>query len=428
MAQSIATADHEAMPLVQRPGALLRQLGLDTVYLLLALPMGIATFTVVVTGWSLALGLLITLIGLPIALITIHLSRGLAWLERRRAALVLGEPIPAVYKPPATGRFIDRLKALFSDPSTWKDLGWHVLLLPVGIVGFVVAVTAWSVSLGLASMPVWWWALPESDPTELGLFQVDSWGNAWLACAIGIVALPLAAALVRGTAAASAALSEVVLGPTRRQLEDRVEVLAQTRAGAVEAAAAELHRIERDLHDGAQARLVALALDLGMAEERFERDPEGARELVEKARGEAKLAMGELRDLARGIRPALLAERGLSEAISALAARTPLPTTVEVQLDERLPAPVELAAYFTVAEALTNAVKHAEATTARVRVWRDGDRLRIEIRDDGSGGADANGHGLDGLSKRLAALDGTLAIASPRGGPTVLYAEVPCAS
>jgi signal transduction histidine kinase len=428
MAQSIATADHEAMPLVQRPGALLRQLGLDTVYLLLALPMGIATFTVVVTGWSLALGLLITLIGLPIALITIHLSRGLAWLERRRAALVLGEPIPAVYKPPATGRFIDRLKALFSDPSTWKDLGWHVLLLPVGIGDFVVAITAWSVSLGLVSMPAWWWALPESEPTELHLFQVDSWGNAWLACAIGIVALPLAAALVRGTAAASAALSEVVLGPTRRQLEDRVEVLAQTRAGAVDAAAAELQRIERDLHDGAQARLVALALDLGMAEERFERDPDGARELVEKARGEAKLAMGELRDLARGIRPALLAERGLSEAISALAARTPLPTTVEVQLDERLPAPVELAAYFTVAEALTNAVKHAEATTARVRVWRDGDRLRIEIRDDGRGGADANGHGLDGLSKRLAALDGTLAIASPRGGPTVLYAEVPCAS
>jgi signal transduction histidine kinase len=165
-----------------------------------------------------------------------------------------------------------------------------------------------------------------------------------------------------------------------------------------------------------------------MAEERFERDPAGARQLVEKARGEAKLAMGELRDLARGIRPALLAERGLSEAISALAARTPLPTTVEVDLDGRLPAPVELAAYFTVAEALTNAVKHAEAHSARVHVWRDGERVRIEVRDDGRGGADASGHGLEGLTKRLGALDGTLAIASPRGGPTVLYAEVPCAS
>jgi signal transduction histidine kinase len=427
MAQTAATTDDTSMLSLHRPGTLLRQLGLDTVYLLLALPMGILTFTVVVTGWSLALGLAITLIGLPIAMVTIHTSRWMAWVERRRAALVLGEIIPGVYKP-STGKFVDRLKALFSDPSTWKDLAWHLLLLPVGIAGFTVAVTAWSASLGLILTPAWWWALPDSDPTELGLFNIDSWGHAFLAMVIGIVLLPVAAALVRGSAAASGALSRVVLGPSRRQLEERVEVLAQTRAGAVDAAAAELHRIERDLHDGAQARLVALALDLGMAEERFDRDPEGARELVEKARGEAKLAMGELRDLARGIRPALLSERGLGEAIGALAARTPLPTNVHVDLDGRLPAPVELAAYFTIAEALTNAVKHAQARSATVRLWRENGRLRIEVRDDGQGGANPAGHGLDGLHKRLAALDGTLAIASPKGGPTVLYAEVPCAS
>jgi len=427
MAQTPVTADDRSMLSLQRPGALLRQLGLDTVYLLLALPIGIATFTVVVTGWSVSLGLAITLIGLPLAMATIYVSRWMACIEQRRAALVLGEPIPGVYKSPS-GVFLNRLKALFSDPSTWKDLAWHLLLLPVGIAGFTIAVTAWSAALGLLSMPAWWWALPESDPTELGLFQVDSWGYAWLCVAIGLLLLPLAAALVRGTAAASGALSRIVLGPSRRQLEERVEVLAQTRAGAVDAAAAELQRIERDLHDGAQARLVALALDLGMAEERFERDPEGARELVEKARGEAKLAMGELRDLARGIRPALLSERGLAEAIGALAARTSLPTNVDVDLDGRLPPPVELAAYFTVAEALTNAVKHARARSAKVRLWRENGRLRIEVRDDGLGGADPNGHGLDGLNKRLAALDGTLAIASPKGGPTVLYAEVPCAS
>jgi signal transduction histidine kinase len=428
MAQTPANADHLTMLSLDRPGALLRQLGLDSVYLLLAMPMGILTFTVVVTGWSLALGLLITLIGIPIAMLTIYVSKWMAWVERRRAALVLGEPIRGVYRAPSSGRIIDRLKALFSDPSTWKDLAWHLLLLPVGIIDFVVVVTAWSVSFGLLTMPAWWWALPDNDPTDLGIFQVDSWGHAFLAAAIGLVALPIAAALVRGTAAASGSLSQLVLGPSRRQLEERVEVLAQTRAGAVDAAAAELQRIERDLHDGAQARLVALALDLGMAEDRFDRDPEGARELVEKARSEAKLAMGELRDLARGIRPALLAERGLGEAIGALAARTPLPTRVEVDLDGRLPAPVELAAYFTVAEALTNAVKHAQAHSAKVRLWRDDGRLRIEVRDDGHGGADPAGHGLDGLHKRLAALDGTLAIASPRGGPTVLYAEVPCAS
>lgn len=428
MAQPTATADHDAMPLVQRPSALLRQLFLDTVYLVLALPIGIVTFTVVVVGWSVSLALMITFLGIPLAMMTIHVSRWMGWIERRRAALVLGRPVAAVYKRPEKAGFLAALKALFSDPSTWKDLGWHLILLPVGIADFTIAVMAWTTSFGLITVPLWWWALPDSDPTELGVFSVDNWGTAFLACAIGVVALPIAAALVRGTAAASGALSEVVLGPTRRQLEARVEVLAQTRAGAVDAAAAELHRIERDLHDGAQARLVALALDLGMAEERFDRDPEGARELVEKARGEAKLAMSELRDLARGIRPALLSERGLAEAIAALAARTPLPTSVEVDLNGRLPPPVELAAYFTVAEALTNAVKHADARSARVRLWREADRLRIEIRDDGMGGADPDGHGLDGLTKRLGALDGTLAIASPMGGPTVLYAEVPCAS
>src|SRR5215218_6261645 len=156
MAQSSARADHEAMPLVQRPSALLRQLALDTVYLVLALPMGILTFTFVVTGWSVGLGLLITFIGLPILMITVYASRWMAWIERRRAALVLGEPIPGVYKSPRGG-FLNRLKALFSDPSTWKDLAWHLLLLPVGIAGFTIAVTAWSAALGLLSMPAWWW-------------------------------------------------------------------------------------------------------------------------------------------------------------------------------------------------------------------------------------------------------------------------------
>jgi signal transduction histidine kinase len=193
-------------------------------------------------------------------------------------------------------------------------------------------------------------------------------------------------------------------------------------------AATELERIERDLHDGAQARLVALALDLGMAEERFERDPEGARELVEKARDEAKQALAELRDLARGMRPALLAERGLSEAIRSLAARTKLPTTVTVNAGQRVPPAVESAAYFVVAEALTNAVKHSAATRLTVDVSRDGDLLVVQVADDGVGGADAGGNGLTGLRKRVEALDGSLRVASPRGGPTLLHAELPCGS
>src|SRR4051812_17953648 len=428
MAQSTATSDHGAMPSVRHPGALLRQLGLDTVYLVLALPMGILTFTFVVTGWSVGLGLLITFIGLPILMATVYASRWMAWIERRRAALVLGEPIRGLYKPPASGHFFDRVRAMFSDPSTWKDLAWHLLLLPVGIADFVVAVTAWSASLGLITMPAWWWALPDNDPTDLGLFQVDSWSNAVLACVIGVVAVPIAAALVRGTAAASGALSQIVLGPMRRQLEERVEILAQTRAGAVDAAAAELQRIERDLHDGAQARLVALAMDLGMAEERFARDPGGALELVGEAREEAKRALAELRDLARGIRPSMLAERGLGPALTELAGRSPIPAGVDLDVPDKLPAAIENATWFVVSEALANVAKHSEAKHVLVAVGKVDGLVTVEVTDDGKGGANAGGSGLLGLRRRVAALDGTLAVDSPAGGPTTIRAELPCAS
>jgi signal transduction histidine kinase len=173
---------------------------------------------------------------------------------------------------------------------------------------------------------------------------------------------------------------------------------------------------------------VALAMDLGMAEERFERDPEGARELVEKARDEAKQALSELRDLARGMRPALLAERGLAEAIRALAARTKIPTTVTVEPAGPIAPAVESAAYFVVAEALTNAVKHSRATRLTVDVVRDGNLLVAQVADDGLGGADPAGSGLTGLRKRVEALDGALRIASPPGGPTLLHAEIPCGS
>ncbi len=404
----------------------LRRLALDTVYLTLGLPAGIVTFTWVVTGWSLALGLLITLIGIPIAVVTILGSRWLARMERRRAALVLGEPVPERYRRPRSGRILDRLKALLVDGSTWKDLVWHLLLLPLGILGFAVAGAGWSFVVGGLGMPLWWW-IPRHPIQWVGI-TIDTWWWALLCLAMGLVALPIVAALVRATAAGEAALARIILGSDRQDLEERVDALTETRAGAVDAAAAELTRIERDLHDGAQARLVALALDLGMAEDRFERDPEGARELVEKARGEAKLALGELRDLARGIRPAMLSERGLVEALRALAARSPLPATITADVDSELPERVELAAYFVVAEALTNAAKHSGARRADVRLVREGGRLSVEVSDDGRGGADPRGDGLDGLRKRVAALDGTLRVASPPGGPTLVRAELPCAS
>jgi signal transduction histidine kinase len=215
-----------------------------------------------------------------------------------------------------------------------------------------------------------------------------------------------------------------LLGPS---LAERVEQLKETRAGAVDAAQTELQRIERDLHDGAQARLVALAMDLGMAEERFDRDPDGARELVGEARQEAKRALAELRDLARGMRPSLLAERGLSSAVDALAARNPIPTRATVSVTRQPPQQIENTAWFVVSEALANVAKHSRASRATVLVAEEEDALRVEVVDDGRGGADASGSGLKGLAQRVAAVDGALDVNSPPGGPTVIRAVIPCA-
>jgi signal transduction histidine kinase len=421
---TLRPAAHEGW--AQYSAAWATRLGLDTAYLLLGLPAGVIAFTVVVTGWATALGLAITLIGFPIALATIVVSRGMANAERWRAALVLGTPVRGRYRDTSNGKILERLRAVFADGQTWKDLGWHLLLLPVGIVGFTVAVVCWCWSLWCLTFPLWFKITPAA--ADFGDFTLDAWWHAAIVFVIGIATLPITIALVRGTAAGSGALARLLLGADTEELEERVGVLTETRAGAVDAAAAELERIERDLHDGAQARLVALAMDLGMAEERFERDPDGARELVEKARDEAKQALAELRDLARGMRPALLAERGLSEAIRSLAARTQLPTTVTVNPGERVPPAVESAAYFVVAEALTNAVKHSAATRLTVDVTRDGDLLVVQVGDDGVGCADPTGSGLSGLRKRIEALDGAMRVASPPGGPTLLHAELPCGS
>ena len=214
----------------------------------------------------------------------------------------------------------------------------------------------------------------------------------------------------------------------RDRLSRRVETLETSRLGAVEEQDAELRRIERDLHDGAQARLVALGMSLGMAEQKFESDPEGAQQLVAEARAGVAEALKEMRDLARGIYPPVLADRGIGAALETLADRSPLTTTVSVDLPERPPAPVETAAYFVAAEAMANAAKHSGAGRIDISVGRNDGMLEVEIHDDGSGGADAAGSGLAGLRRRVEALDGTLTVQSPAGGPTTIRAELPCAS
>jgi signal transduction histidine kinase len=406
----------------------LGRLGKDALYLTTGLPMGILTFTVAVTGWSTGLGLLITLIGFPVLLLTALAIRGLSHVERARAELVCDERLVARYKEPAKSGIWERCKSSLSDAQNWRDLGWALLLLPIGIAGFTVAVTAIATVLGLIFAPVWTWALWDSaDPVDLGLFQVTDIWTSLAATGIGIAAAPLGLALIRGTTAVSGALARALLAPRTEELEERVEVLQATRAGAVDAAAAELERIERDLHDGAQARLVAIAMDLGLAQQKLDEDPEHARQLLAEARDGASAALVELRDLARGIRPALLAERGLGEAVRAFATRSPVPATVTADLGEgRMPEPVESAAYFVVAEALANVAKHAGAKRATVSLVRRDDKLEVLVVDDGHGGANPDGGGLKGLRARVEALDGTLGVASPAGGPTMLRAELPC--
>jgi signal transduction histidine kinase len=309
---------------------------------------------------------------------------------------------------------------------TWKDILWPILLMPIGF-GFAVATASlWASAVYLASSPLWWWAVPPDGRADLGAdWQVDSWPRALLVGAAGLLALVLVPWICAGLARSQARLARALLSPGR--LSARVTELAETRAAAIDAEAEELRRIERDLHDGAQAQLVALAIDLGLAEQKLEEDPVAARALLEAAQEGAKSAIAELRELVRGVHPAILSDRGLDGALAALAARLAIPVELEVEPGGRLAPAIETAGYFVVAEALTNVAKHSGARHALVSVRRDDGVLRIRVEDDGVGGADAaRGSGLSGLERRVRALDGVLTVTSPPGGPTELVVEIPC--
>jgi signal transduction histidine kinase len=404
-----------------------------TIYLLVSMFVGLTWHVVLATGLLLGVGTLIIWIGVFVLALTLLAWRGGAWLERRWVRAMLGVHIPEPYRPILPGSLWRRARVLAGDPATWKDLTYLILLFPLGIVWFVVTTTLWSFGLGGLTAPLWYW-IPSSGEVALfsngdrSYFVLDTLPEALLACLVGAALCVVAAWAVKAMATAHGALALALLGPSDSQLRARVEALQASRDRAVDSAEAERRRIERDLHDGAQQRLVALAMDLGMARAKLETDPAAATALVGEAHEEAKRALAELRDLARGIHPAVLADRGLDAAISALAARSPVPVGVEFTAG-RLPGPVESAAYFVVAEALANAAKHAVASEIGVRIPRHRDLLVVEIIDDGVGGADpARGTGLRGLADRVAAVDGHLTITSPTGGPTVIRAELPCES
>jgi signal transduction histidine kinase len=514
------------------------------------------------TAVPLSLGLAIVYVGVLLGFATLLACRWFARFERRRAAIVLGAPIPERYKTDPGGRWTAQLRALLGDATTWRDFGWAGLAGIVALPLSSLAVTLWGLVAGLVSLPLWYWSLPDS--ANVGIANIDTLPRALAAAGAGLLLIPVTGLVVRGLTVVELAVMRALLRPrgdadpgdapeagreaapqgvplpplsaqisfslllggllaiiwaatglgyfwpiwawlglaillalrvlalrarqavgdpvaalrvkaelggvvaavcwivwalsgggypwpfwpmlgiatalaaralvvyrdrlpwSREQaLVQRVDVLERTRQGALDVQAAELRRIERDLHDGAQARLVALTMRLGRAEERLADQPEIAA-LVRDAREDAGLAIAELRDLARGIAPPILADRGLAAAVEALGRRSPMPVTVDADPDQRPLPVVETAAYFVVAESLTNVAKHAGGAPARVRVRRDGDALVIDIDDDGPGGADPGGGGLTGLRHRVQALDGTLTVTSPVGEGTHVHAEMPC--
>ena len=400
--------------------------GRDLAFHAAGLVMSIAGFTLWVTGVSVTLGVAVTIVGLLSALVFFWAFRWFARIERHRAALVLGAPIPERYRRGEPGAsWFARLRAAAADPATWKDFAWTGFGSVLSFALSTAVVSLWGSILYLVSLPIWFWA--PNPPQSLGPLDFDTLPRALAAAGAGVLLIPVGGLLMRGlTRIELAAMVPLLRPPRGEELAERVDVLTTTRAGAVDAQAAELQRIERDLHDGAQARLVALAMSLGMAEEKLDSDPAQARELLAEARGEARTALTELRDLARGIHPPILADRGLEAAITSIAARSPLAVTIEADLPRRPPAAVEGATYFVVAEALANATKHSDASALLVRLaLRDG-TLVVEVADDGRGGADPQGSGLLGLRRRVEALDGTLSVVSPAGGGTTLRAEIPC--
>jgi signal transduction histidine kinase len=319
--------------------------------------------------------------------------------------------------------------------ATWRQLGYHLLAGPVVAVAAVAAFGVWLAGILFTFVYLYAWTL---YPWSL-LYRGQSWppgghfarlgipADAYLTVA-GIALLAAAPWVTAAVGALDAGAARVLLGTSRvEELEHRVEQLAQTRAGVVDAADAERRRLERDLHDGTQQRLVSLAMRLGMARAN-PADATQAHQVIAEAHEEAKAALAELRNLVRGLHPAVLEDRGLDAALSGVAARMPIPVRLTVDVARRPSPTIEAIAYFVVSEGLANITKHAQASQAEIFVQRAGDRLHIIISDDGIGGADpARGTGLTGLANRAGSVDGTFDVFSPPGGPTLVTVDLPCA-
>ncbi|MFJ3301903.1 sensor histidine kinase [Streptomyces sp. NPDC086549] len=356
--------------------------------------------------------------------------REFADVRRRLACEWCGVRIPSAYLPtPPDAHAWTRTVALLRDRQVQRDVLWLLVDCTAGsVTALFPAVLLFYPFEGFAVAAGLWRVLARGETYWYGFVPVNGQLSALGAAATAAVMLVAAYRLTPQLLVAHFRITRAVLGAGESELAERVRVLTETRRDAVDTSAAELRRIERDLHDGAQARLVAMGMDLGTIEALLDKDPAKAKELLAQTRRNSVDALAELRDLVRGIHPPVLAERGLGDAVRALALRLPLPTEVTVELAGRADAPVESAAYFAVSEVLTNAVKHSGAD----RIWADVHHgegmLRITVTDNGKGGAEVGaGSGLSGVERRLGTFDGVLAVSSPAGGPTLVTMEIPCA-
>ncbi len=391
---------------------------------------GVAAFATLVTLASAGFASIFAGIGLVLLAFGIEGSRLVARLERRR--VTLGDSTPLLAHPyrPLRGGFLKVLRAEFADENRWRDVLYVAVNFPLAVIEFVVVLALWSLSLSLLTMPLWYDAIPGAIvPDYLGPFAGREGPVVALRTLAGLALLPVAASVSQLVMVLHrAVVSGLLCTSESRELRRQVETLKESRSAVLDVEATELRRIERDLHDGAQQRLVMLTLDLGLASERIDSDPEAAKQLIIEGQEQAREALAELRDLVRGMAPAILLDRGLVPALGSIAARVPVPTVVRSDLppEQRLRPAIERAAYFVVAEALANVAKHSGAAHCEVRCRPEWGRLIVEVWDDGRGGASVEpGGGLAGLASRVEGVDGTFSVSSPAGGPTLVRAELP---
>ncbi|MGP3734164.1 sensor domain-containing protein [Streptomyces sp. GDS52] len=397
------------------------------VYLVTGAVAGAATLVGIVVAAAAGGVLAVVVVGLPLLVLTALAGIPVAQVERRRLCLVDRDPAPGRPRQPTAAGLWAWLTTRLRERATWQELGYALLFAGLLWPVDALAVTA-ALALPLATVatPLLMATVGEGEETKvLKQWTVTTWPTAFGVAVLGLLFLALGAYALGLAAGARAELTRVLIAPREGDLGARVVELTRSRVRLVDAFDAERRRIERDLHDGAQQRLVALTMTLGLA--RLDAPPGALADQLAKAHGEAGKALEELRELIHGVHPKVLADYGLEAAVADAADRSAVPVDVCLELSGRLPRAVEAAAYFVVCEALANVARHSGADRAEVTGGHRDGRLFLQVRDDGRGGAEAGaGSGLTGLADRVSVLDGRLSLSSPPGGPTLLCVEIPC--